>query len=598
MGSRNTAPVTHRRVNWAGLGWIFLFFWYFSGVAQLLIIQAGVAGWKGMVQASMVTLLWMVPLLLFPARTRLLAGVLGIILWVSSLAGLGYFLIYGQEFSQSVIFIMFDSNMQESSEYLGHYFSWSIVAVIVAYSLGGLLLWTRVRPVYLPRKALVACCVLFLGVSVGYNAVHQYFKRATVKLAAAKFEENIEAAAPWQIVVGYHQYRQQLDEMSKMLATQAHIPPLKNLTDQHAGQRSTLVLVIGESTTRQRMSLYGYGRPTTPNLDQIRGQLQVFDNVIAPRPYTIETLQQLLTFADEEHPDLYLSTPTLVSVMKQAGYKTYWITNQQTMTKRNTMLTLFSKQADVQTYLNNNRDQNETSQYDGDVLDPFSKALADDAPRKFIVIHLLGTHMSYHYRYPPTYDYFKDRSGVPANVTDDQLAVYNSYDNAVRYNDYVVSSLIKRFSNTDPNGLLLYLSDHGESVYDPVAPKVLGRNEAAPTRPMYTVPFIVWSSPSWKAAQANLPLDGAYLHRPYSTSHFIHTWADLAGLRFDEFAPSQSLVNADYKQGRLLIGNPHTPSGLRDFNSLPIDPLQAPAAQVAQHKNDPAPGTVPKTAND
>ena len=77
--------------------------------------------------------------------------------------------------------------------------------------------------------------------------------------------------------------------------------------------------------------------------------------------------------------------------MKQAGYKTYWITNQQTITKRNTMLTTFSKQADEQFYLNNNREQN-ARQYDGDVLDPFAKVLAEDAPRKFIVVHLLGTH--------------------------------------------------------------------------------------------------------------------------------------------------------------------------------------------------------------
>lgn len=585
MGTKNSALATHRQVRGVGLGWMFLFFWYFSGVAQLLIVHAGVAGWKGMVEASMVTVLWMIPLILFPAHTRLLAGLIGVILWASSLAGLGYFLVYGQEFSQSVIFIMFDSNMQESREYLGHYFSWSIVAAIAAYTLGGLLLWTRVRPVYLPRKAIPACCVLFFAVSIGYNAIHQYIKRDTIARAVAEFEENIEAAAPWQLVVGFHQYNQQLDEMSKMLATQEQIPPLTHLTDIHAGQPATLVLVIGESTTRQRMSLYGYSRPTTPNLDQLRGQLQVFDQVIAPRPYTIETLEQILTFADEEHPDLYLSTPTLVSVMKQAGYKTFWITNQQTMTKRNTMLTLFSEQSDEQIYLNNNRDQNETSQYDGDVLDPFSKVLADDAPRKLIVVHLLGTHMSYHYRYPQSFDYFQDRTGVPANVTDDQLAVYNSYDSAVRYNDYVVSSLIKRFSDTDPNGFLLYLSDHGESVYDPVAPKVLGRNEAAPTRPMYTVPFIVWTSPSWKTAQGASAVEPEYLHRPYSSSHLIHTWADLAGLRFDQFDPAKSVVNAGYKEGRLLIGNPSNPASLRDFNSLPSVTLQDPAAQVAQQKN-------------
>jgi len=33
-----------------------------------------------------------------------------------------------------------------------------------------------------------------------------------------------------------------------------------------------------------------------------------------------------------------------MNIMKQAGYRTYWITNQQTLTKRNTMLTNFSEQ--------------------------------------------------------------------------------------------------------------------------------------------------------------------------------------------------------------------------------------------------------------
>ncbi|WP_164171799.1 sulfatase-like hydrolase/transferase, partial [Stenotrophomonas maltophilia] len=83
-------------------------------------------------------------------------------------------------------------------------------------------------------------------------------------------------------------------------------------------------------------------------------------------------------------------------------YKTFWITNQQTMTKRNTMLTTFAQQTDAQFYLNNQRSQN-ASQLDGAVLAPFAKVLDDPAPKKFIVVHLLGTHMNYKYRYPADY---------------------------------------------------------------------------------------------------------------------------------------------------------------------------------------------------
>ncbi len=54
-------------------------------------------------------------------------------------------------------------------------------------------------------------------------------------------------------------------------------------------------------------------------------------------------LQQALTFADQLHPELYKTAPSLMNMMKQAGYKTFWITNQQTITQRNTMLTAFSR---------------------------------------------------------------------------------------------------------------------------------------------------------------------------------------------------------------------------------------------------------------
>ncbi|KRA96044.1 hypothetical protein ASD91_06335 [Pseudomonas sp. Root68] len=540
--------------DWAGFVWLFVFFWYFSGITQLLIQLTGTSGFSGFRQAFVMSAIWLAPMLLFPRHTRVMAAVIGVVLWACSMASLGYFFIYQQEFSQSVIFIMFESNVAEAGEYMTQYFAWWMVPAFLAHSAFSWFLWTRLRPVYLSRgKALVAATALLFAV-VAYPLIKQTQRTGSFAAGFEKFETRIEPAVPWQMAVAYHRYLDTLAGMQDMLESASKIPPLHNLKDAMANTPATLVLVIGESTNRQRMSLYGYPRPTTPELDKLKDQLDVFDNVITPRPYTIEALQQVLTFADEENPDLYLSTPSLVSMMKQAGYKTFWITNQQTMTKRNTMLTTFSEQADEQVYLNNNRNQN-AAQYDGDVIEPFNKALADGAPRKLIVVHLLGTHMSYQYRYPSTFDKFQDREGVPAGIRDDQLPTYNSYDNAVLYNDFVVSSLIKDYARTDPNGFLLYLSDHGEDVFDSVGHATLGRNENKPTAPMYTIPFMAWASPKWRAAHDwNLAGD---LSRPYSSSHLIHTWADLAGLSFDELDRSKSLVSDSFKARPLMIGNPY-----------------------------------------
>ncbi|OWR08702.1 hypothetical protein BKN50_013365, partial [Pseudomonas aeruginosa] len=253
---------------------------------------------------------------------------------------------------------------------------------------------------------------------------------------------------------------------------------------------------------------------------------------------------------------------------------------------RNTMLTTFAQQTDAQFYLNNQRSQN-ASQLDGAVLAPFAKVLDDPAPKKFIVVHLLGTHMNYKYRYPADYARFVDRQGAPAALSDDQVEVYNSYDNAVLYNDYVVSSLIKGFANSDPNGFLVYLSDHGEEVFDEAPHDRLGRNEGDPTRGMYTVPFLVWTSPSW---QQTHPRDlQALVDRRYSSEDLIHTWSDLAGLNYDLFDPTKSLVSNDFQHEVRWIGNPYAHNGLRDFDKLPLDKADA-GQQVAQ-AGRPAPTT-------
>ena len=569
-----------QRWDWAGLGWLFLFFWYFSGVTHLLIQLTGTTGFASFRQAFLLSALWLIPVLLFPARARAIAGSIGVLLWACSLVGLGYFCIYGQQFSQSVIFIMFESNMAESSEYFAQYFAWWMVPVYLLYTLGAWLLWKRVRPLEFSRnQALLLSLALFVAL-LAYPLGKQVYKHGNWPTALEKFEARVEPAVPWQLVVGYRKYLEQLGDMQLLLDGNAKVAPLQQLQDAQAGQPSTLVLVIGESTNRQRMSLYGYPRATTPKLDKLREQLAVFDNVVTPRPYTIEALQQVLTFADEQNPDAYLTTPSIMNMMKQAGYKTYWITNQQTMTKRNTMLTTFSKQADEQVYLNNNLNQN-ARQYDGDVLKPFGKILADSAPRKFVIIHLLGTHMSYKYRYPAEYDQFTDRKGVPDWVTDDQLPTYNSYDNAVLYNDFVVSSLIEQFSASKPNGFLLYLADHGEAVFDSPKGNVLGRNEGKPTAPMYTIPFMLWTSEQWRS---HSPADyQTELSRPYSSSNLIHTWADLAGLRAAELDPSKSLVSANFKERPLMIGDPYQPKSLIDFSLIkPKAPAPARPADLAQ----------------
>ena len=107
MGMFKRSNTSAKGFDWAGLGWLFLFFWYFSGITQLLIQLTGTSGFSGFRQAFVMSAVWLAPMLMFPARTRIMAAVIGVVLWACSMARLGYIYIYQQEFSQSVIFIMF-----------------------------------------------------------------------------------------------------------------------------------------------------------------------------------------------------------------------------------------------------------------------------------------------------------------------------------------------------------------------------------------------------------------------------------------------------------------------------------------------------------
>lgn len=262
---------------------------------------------------------------------------------------------------------MFETNASEA----GEYFSLKLLFITRVYTAVCIFLWTRLRPVYIPSlwRGIVSF-LLFYGLLLHPVVLKSFIRQEPVNDTLGALASRMEPAAPWQFVSSYYQYRQQLNALTSFLNENSALPPLSNFKDTSGDGARTLVLVIGESTQRDRMSLYGYARETTPELDALHKtdpNLTVFNDVVTSRPYTIEVLQQALTFANEENPDLYLTQPSLMNMMKQAGYKTFWITNQQTITARNTMLTVFSRQTDRQYYMNQQRTQS-AREYDTNVL--------------------------------------------------------------------------------------------------------------------------------------------------------------------------------------------------------------------------------------
>jgi heptose-I-phosphate ethanolaminephosphotransferase len=533
--------------------WSYLLFWYLTSTTQLLLAISGAVSLEGIKDTTITAILWLIPVLLFPNQAKKTTGVIGVLIWLLALPGFGYFLVYRQDLTQSLMFIIFESNQSESVEYFQNYLSLSVVVGFIVFTLLPLYLWTKIKPFSIDKSNAYLLSSMAMAL-VFFSPISRAVSTGNPEAAYKSIDKHLSVGSPWQLILGYKHYEDELKVVEQNLLSFNKIPPLENLVEVKKALPTTVVIVIGESTTRVHMGLYDYQRDTNPKLSSIKNELHVFNNVFASRPNTIESLQQVLTFADQENPDLYKTKPSLLAMMKQAGYKTYWISNQQTLTARNTMLTTFAKQADEQIFLNNARSQNSYS-FDEKVLEPYSAKLSQPDQKKLIIVHLIGTHMRYAFRYPASYDYFKDDKGIVAGLSEDKIQTINEYDNAVRYNDHVVYELINRLKQSNQHSLLVYFSDHGDDVYDSKPHNFKGRNEGNPTYPMYAVPFIVWHSKNWE--RADQFSDQKILNRQYDNADFIYTFSDMVGLRYDGYLDDESLISKNFIDDSIVVGNPY-----------------------------------------
>ncbi|MGQ0443408.1 MAG: phosphoethanolamine transferase CptA [Methylophilaceae bacterium] len=532
--------------------WSYLLFWYLTGITQLLLLVSGTTSTEGFKDATITAFLWLIPIFLFPTQARKISGGLALLIWLLALPGFGYFLIYRQELTQSLMFIIFESNKSESAEYFQNYFSFLILIGFIIFTLTPVYLWSKIKSVAIETKTAYLACLIIISF-VFLSPVLKAVKRNDINQAYKSINTHLGVAPPWQLGFGYLNYTKALDEVENNLLHFNKIPPLNHLKEAEKPLPTTVVIVIGESTTRTHMGLYDYHRNTNPKLSSIKNELTVFNNVFASRPNTIESLEQVLTFADQEHPDWYKTKPSVLTMMKQAGYRTYWISNQQTLTARNTMLTTFAKQADEQIFLNNAKSQNAYS-FDEKVLAPYSDKLNNPHKKKLIVVHLIGTHMKYAFRYPAAFNYYKNGKDLLGGLPDDKVEDINEYDNAVRYNDRIVFELINRLKQKNQHSLLFYFSDHGEDVYDSKPHDFKGRNEGNPTYPMYAVPFIVWHSNDWITREKLT--DPQIVNRQYDNADFIYTLSDLVGLSYIGYLQHERIVSHSFAEDDNVDGDP------------------------------------------
>ena len=303
----------------------------------------------------------------------------------------------------------------------------------------------------------------------------------------------------------------------------------------HGPARRLVVLIIGESSNRADWSLYGYERQTNPRLQAIADELVVFRDVISSYGATAVELPRMLTLADREDDHDWRRQPSVINLARAAGYRTWWITNQSFILA----MAAFGMDCDRLVSVYAGRYGRHDTSLDSKLLDPLTEALADPAPRKFIVLHMLGSHPDYAQRYPPDFDIF----GQKPDAISRQMATRwfglqrkrDEYDNSILFSDWVIASVIEKVrKSASADATVFYLSDHAQDV---------GHYTSAWGHQFhyesgFTIPALLWK----KGQQPDRRLEG----RPYQSDRFDATLLSLLDIGTAHDRPGDDLAGPHF----------------------------------------------------
>nr|WP_315056491.1 sulfatase-like hydrolase/transferase [uncultured Campylobacter sp.] len=336
---------------------------------------------------------------------------------------------------------------------------------------------------------------------------------------------------------------------------------------------SNVVFIIGESLQRNFMSLYGYYLPTTPNLQALEqsGNLIAFSDVVSPGAKTNDVLKYVLNFGnyESEKQRPWSANLDIVNLARLANYETFWISNQERYgqwavasgaSAQMTDHSDFTNQIPVYKYAYSLDEvmlpsiKNFKSGVKRSPLarkDESSAAEVNGAQKKdkFFILHLMGSHPSYEFRYPKSFAKFSAADIWREPLDEGQKKELAHYLNTVAYNDFIVSEIYKIFA--DDNTLIVYFSDHAQSLYQYRGKLIHG----GINRFTLEIPLIFMASDKFKEQNADLwTRIAAAKDRPFLNDDLIHAIAEILEMTdLPEYDPSRSVINADFNASRPRI---------------------------------------------
>ena len=216
----------------------------------------------------------------------------------------------------------------------------------------------------------------------------------------------------------------------------------------HLNKKPEIVLVIiGESMRTDYMSAFGYPLPTTPFLDAVNGTF--YRNYVSTAPNTFLSLPRSLSLSSGKEINISYN---VVNLSKQAGFETFWLSNQGLMGEFDTPTSKLAMYSDHIIFLK--KGDFESKNTNDDSLLPYLKNIVSSREnnQKTIFMHIMGSHPQFEDRLNGTKPYFTS----PEKDISNYISTY-------RKTHAFIKSTYNILKHTNKSFKIIYFSDHGLS---------------------------------------------------------------------------------------------------------------------------------------
>lgn len=438
-------------------------------------------------------------------------------------------------FSRQSLDLILGTNPKEAEEFITTYLSPLLligsIALIVLFNLALYLAGCAIASFARRNRwiKLVKYLLILLGVAVFGYMVYGFVRyRHGAQIPTY--------TAPTRVAYGFIQRYANNRRTDRLIGVCKNVQVEKGRTPDF-----DIVFVLGESYSVYHSPLYGYNLPTTPNQSKwvADSTMTVFTDVVTTEDWTQKVLTSL--FCPGESADDFGNHPLFPVLLRKSGWPVRLYDNEFLVSYDS----FFFSRPDLSELMFDSRNDS-FEKYDGDLV---AKVEPKDSAA-FTMIHLMGQHFQYVDRYPAEYSRFSAADYDSQRFSAQQREILAHYDNATYYNDAVLGWIIDKFADRD--AIVVYVSDHGEEIYD--CRDYFGHGNAVSAEMIdyqIRVPMMIWTSQTFRREHPGLQeaIDRAADKR-VSTNDMAHFFLDLAGVNTPELNPARSFINPAYDPER------------------------------------------------